>query len=254
MNVPRSSTPDGPTRRQRAHRRYLAALIVPSLCIVVLWLLAPSLLLPGVWAQEEAAVSVTPDADAERRVAGADDASAANEAAAHDALRELRTIYERAVNENRLELLEPHLEDGVVGVMVTGEVVEGFDGLRTYWRNLLDLIGEGGSYTTTLEPQLSWIHGDVAVAKGSTRDVVTIASGKEYHFTSSFTAVLVDHGAQWKIRRMQGTMDPVNNVFVRAKARAATLSAGGAAALAGLTLGWLLGRFGPRGRRAAPTA
>ena len=72
------------------------------------------------------------------------------EEADHQALRELRPIYEQAVRENRIDLLEPHLAADFHGVMVTGRTVNSFADLQQYWRDIQNLIGTGGSYTTTL--------------------------------------------------------------------------------------------------------
>ncbi len=178
----------------------------------------------------------------------AEEQAAIEEEAAHDALRALRKIYEQAINENNLELLRPHLDDEVSGIMVTNDLVTDFESLEAYWQSIQELIGEGGAYTTALEPELSWIHGDVAVAKGGTKDHVVMPGGKEYRFRSNFTAILVNRDGEWKIRRMQGTMNPVDNEFVAAAVRGATLSAGGIAGVAGLLLGLVLGRIWSRSR------
>ena len=103
-------------------------------------------------------------------------------------------------------------------------------------------------------PELSWIHGDIAVAKGGTKDHVVMPSGKEFHFTSNFTAVLVNRGGEWKIRRMQGTMNPVDNEFVAAAVRGATVWAGGVAGAVTLVIGLLVGFFWARSRARAIAA
>lgn len=207
------------------------------------WAMALAVLFVLPWslaAQEPAADEVS-----------AEEQAAIDEEAAHDALRALRKIYEQAVNENDLALIGPHLDDEVSGVMVTNDVVNGFESLKDYWRGILELIGEGGKYTTTLEPELSWIHGDIAVAKGGTRDHVVMPGGKEFHFTSNFTAVLVNRGGEWKIRRMHGSMNPIDNEFVEAAVRASALTAGGVGGVAGLVIGLVVGILWTRSRSKA---
>lgn len=188
----------------------------------------------GVTAQEP------PAADEQ---AAAEEQAAIDEEAAHDALRELRKIYEQAVNEKRPELLRPHLDDEFSGVMVTGELVTSYDELVAYWEDMQKLIGEGGTYTTALEPDLSWIHGDIAVAKGSTRDHVVAGSGNEYDFTSRWTGVLVNRDGAWKIRRMQGTMNPVENEFVAVIAKEAAKWAAIVAGVVALLVGFGVGFY-----------
>lgn len=175
----------------------------------------------------------------------------AEEEAAHNALRELRAIYEKAVNERRIELLEPHLDKEFSGVMITDAVVNNPQDLRAYWQYILGLIGENGTYSTRLEPDLSWIHGDIAVAKGSTVDEVTTGSGDTYHFGSHWTAVLVHREDGWKLRRIQATMDPIENVFVQASRRGTAMIAAAGGVLVGLLLGFAIGTLWAR-RKAAP--
>ena len=63
------------------------------------------------------------------------------EEAEHDALRGLRAIYEQAVNENRVDLLQPLLHPEFTGVMMTGRQVTSFDEVTQYWQDIRALIG-----------------------------------------------------------------------------------------------------------------
>jgi ketosteroid isomerase-like protein len=168
--------------------------------------------------------------------------------AEHQAIRALRTVYEQAVRENRLELLKPYLHPDFTGVMLTGRPVASFGDLQAYWRDIRALIGEGGSYTTTVKPEWSTLFsGDVALARGTTDDVVVTAEGKEFRFESFWTAVLQKHEERWTIRRVQGSIDPVTNPFVREFARRAVVRSALFSALAGVLVGaalmWLARRL-----------
>ena len=99
--------------------------------------------------------------------------------------------------------------------MVTGRAVNSFADVQQFWRDIRGLIGEGGSYTTTVNPERSVILGDVALARGTTDDVVKTSDGHAYRFTTLWTATLQKEGGAWKIRSVQGTMDPIANPFVR---------------------------------------
>ena len=81
------------------------------------------------------------------------------------------------------------------------------------------------------------IVGDVALARGTTSDVVRTSSGDEFKFTTSWSATLQREGNAWKIRYVQGTMDPIANPFVQTFSRRAVLRSGGASLLAGLIVG-----------------
>jgi ketosteroid isomerase-like protein len=173
-------------------------------------------------------------------------AAAADDAADHDALRKLKRAYEEAVAQDRVEALVPYLDKQFTGIMLTGEQVVGEEGIRAYWKKIKDLMGPGGKYTVSVEPEdLSMLFGDIAVAKGTTTDVVTTDRG-EYRFTSHWTAVCRRVDGEWKILRVQGSMDPVANPFVKKLVTtSAVWSGGGGGGLglaAGLAGGVLLGR------------
>jgi hypothetical protein len=159
----------------------------------------------------------------------------------HQSLRGLRGIYEQAIRENRIDLLQPHLHSDFHGVMVTGRAVNSFADLQQYWRDIRGLIGEGGSYETTLKPELSTLMGDVALTRGTTDDVVRTSDGKEFRFTTLWSGILQREGGAWKIRYVQGTMDPIANPFVREFARRALIRTSAIGILAGLIVGVAFG-------------
>jgi hypothetical protein len=172
-------------------------------------------------------------------------AKSPQEEAEHEALRTLRRVYEQAINEEKLDLLGPHLHPEFTGVMLTGETVVGLEGLRRYWARIKDLMGEGGRYTVAVEADWSTLMGDVVLAKGITKDLVVTNRG-EYRFESAWTAVLRKVDGQWKVLRIQGSMDPVTNPFVKTFMRRTALTSAGGGAAAGAALGllgaWMLAR------------
>lgn len=171
-----------------------------------------------------------------------DPGAAVSESDARDAerarLREFIPVYERAVNEGELDVLKPHLDPEFTGVMVTGEEIEGFQGLVDYRREIQELLGEGGTYRVKVKvggPAV--FESNTAVAHGTTEDEVVTGAGKKYSFTSRWTAVCRKTGGEWKILRVQGTIDPVKNPFVLALVGAASTTFG----LIGSAVGVLVG-------------
>jgi ketosteroid isomerase-like protein len=175
-------------------------------------------------------------------------APASNEEADHEALRRLKTAYEEAVRNNQIDTLAGHFHPDFHGVMVTGRPVNSFADVQQFWRDIRGLMGEGGTYTTTVNPERSVILGDIALARGTTDDVVKNSGGHEYRFTTPWTATLQRVGGDWKIRTLQGTMDPIGNPFVQELAKGTVLRYSSAASLTGLVLGLLLGRVWGRRR------
>ena len=156
--------------------------------------------------------------------------------AEHEALRKIKAAYEEAIKSNDLKKMAPYLGPGVSGVMVTGEEVKGLEGLQAYWNKIKALMGPGGKYEVTLKPEKSELFGDIALARGSTEDLVRTDTGKTYHFSSLWTAICRKDNGQWKIIRMQGTMDPITNPFVNARVQFTRMAYG----IGGLLLGVIL--------------
>jgi ketosteroid isomerase-like protein len=161
-----------------------------------------------------------------------------DEEAEHQAIRELRALVEQAIRDNRLDLLADALHSDFHGIMLTGRAVNNMSELREYWQGIQALMGEGGRYTTTVNPERSVILGDLALARGTTDDVVVTGDGEEYRFTTMWTAVLQKEGGRWKLRRVQGTIDPIGNPFVREFAGRAIVRYASAAGIGGLALGF----------------
>jgi ketosteroid isomerase-like protein len=174
--------------------------------------------------------------------------AAASEEADHETFRRLKTAYEEAIRNNRIDPLAAHFHSDFHGVMVTGRPVNSFADVQHFWRDIRGLMGEGGSYTTTVNPERTVILGDVALARGTTDDVVRNNAGHEYRFTTFWTATLQRDGGSWKIRTLQGTMDPIGNPFVVEIAKGTILRYSSGAGLTGLVLGLLLGRVWGRRR------
>jgi ketosteroid isomerase-like protein len=132
-------------------------------------------------------------------------------------LRTIKAAYEEAVNSGDLSKIAPYLDKNVTGVMVTGEAVEGLEGLESYWKKIQTLIGPGGSYQVKVNVDKTDLFTDLAVSRGNTEDLVRLPAGKELTFSSFWTAVCRKDNGKWKVLRMQASMDPVQNVFVSSR-------------------------------------
>ena len=170
-------------------------------------------------------------------------------------LRELISRYEETVNRTDPSALESDLDNEFTCVMITGDRIDGLESLGEYWRHVRSLIGEQGRYevkVTVAEPII--IEGNVAVARGSTEDRAVTASGREYQFGSEWTAVCRRQNGQWKLLRLHGSMNPINNAFVAAASRGSMMFGGGLGGLLGLVFGalamglWIQRRIQRRGR------
>jgi ketosteroid isomerase-like protein len=165
-------------------------------------------------------------------------------------LRALKTLYEQAVNEDKLSLLLPHVDPEFSGVMLTSEAVTGADGLTAYWAKIKGMMGPAGRYHVAVSTEPARFFGDIAVAHGKSEDTVTLP-GKEYRFQGEWTAVCRKTDGQWKIFRLHASMDPLANAFVMDRVKAGRWAFGGALLAAGVLGGAVAGfGVGRRGRAA----
>jgi ketosteroid isomerase-like protein len=174
----------------------------------------------------------------------------------HAALREFKTLFEKAASENNLDLLKPILHEPFSAVTYTDREFTDFEAFKTRWQKTRDEIVGNGSYQVTLMPERSEIYGDMALARGDSDNHLVTAAGNEYRFTSHWTAVFRKVNGQWKVVRVHSSLDPFGNPMVVGEVTRKMLQVGSAAAIGGLLVGalaaYLLTR---RGRRETqPTA
>jgi ketosteroid isomerase-like protein len=165
---------------------------------------------------------------------GLNTAAHADDEADRDALRLIRTNYMNAVNSGDLSLIKNDLSQEVTGVMVTGKPVAGFDGLVAYWKEVQGLIGQGGTYHVIVNVDKTDLFGDVSVSHGTTEETVRLASGKELDFSAYWTAVCHKENGEWKVVRMQATLNPIDNVFVSLRIKEMESVYGGIGFIAGI--------------------
>ena len=127
----------------------------------------------------------------------------------HQALREIKAVFEKAASENNLELLRPYVNETFSAVTYTDREFTDFDAFKARWQKTRDEIVGDGSYKVTLLPERSEIYGDFAIARGDSENVLVNQAGKEFHFTSHWTAVCRKVDGQWKIVRAPQLAGPV---------------------------------------------
>jgi hypothetical protein len=153
-------------------------------------------------------------------------------------IRELKALYEEVVAANQVEKLRPYVASDFHGVLVNGREVRSFDDMLKGNQEIRELIGEGGSYKVSLTYEPGTMFGNVAVAHGTSEEVVVTGSGKRFEFRSHWLVNLIKEGDTWKLFRIQASMDPVDNVFVHDTVKYTRIFFGGGALIAGVLLGY----------------
>jgi len=154
-------------------------------------------------------------------------------------IRNIKAIYEDAVNSNQLERLQPYIAKNFHGVMVNGREARSYDDLVKIVADLRALIGAGGSYHVKISYEPGTMFGNMAVANGAAEESIVTGSGKRFEPTSTWLVNLIKEDGDWKLYRVQATMDPVNNVFVRDTVKYTGIFFGGGGVLVGALIGAL---------------
>lgn len=157
----------------------------------------------------------------------------------HQALRDLKKVFEKAASENNLDLLRPYVNEDFSAVTYTDREFTDFEAFKARWQKTRDEIVGNGSYKVTLLPERSEIYVDFAIARGDSENVLVNEAGKEFRFTSHWTAVCRKVDGQWKIVRAHSSLDPFGNPMLIDGVRNKILQTGAAAALGGLVVGGL---------------
>ena len=174
---------------------------------------------------------------------GASHAAAANEKF-HEELRQLKTLYEKAISTGDYAPLQSLFAPDTTGVVVDNQLFKTFAELKAIdERFRADFPGV--VYRVTINPELSQLYGDIAVAHGTADEYVKTSAG-EFTYTSRFTAVLRRTEAGWKLIRSQVTMDPFRNSIVQHFLSRTKIYFGTGALVVGLLVGFLIGRASGR--------
>lgn len=153
-------------------------------------------------------------------------------------IRAIKPLYEEAVSTNQLESLRPYVAKNFHAIVINGSEARSFDELLQRNKELRDLMGAGGKYTVKVKYQPGTMFGNLAVAHGTADESVTTGSGKRFDYTSSWLVNLVKEDGQWKLYRLQASLDPINNTFVQDTVKYTRLFFGVGALLLGIALGY----------------
>ena len=168
---------------------------------------------------------------------------------AHNELRAVRDGLLAGMKKGDIEAQLAYLHTNVVVTWHNAEVSRGHEGVRKYLDRMLkgsNKVVEKFSADVTVDELSILYGGDTAIAFGSAQEHFTLAGGRQFDFTGRWSATLVKEGGKWLIANLHTSDDLFDNPLLNA-AKRMLVWAGIGAGIAGLLIGWLLGR---RGRRA----
>jgi len=170
---------------------------------------------------------------------------------AHAQLRAMRDDLLDAVNKRDMDRVLRHLHPDVVVTWQNAEVSRKPEGVRAYMSRMLD--GPASivrSFNTSIAvDELTILHGgDTGIVFGSSRDRFELRAGPPFELTGRWSATVVLDGGEWKIASFHSSTNLFDNPLLNA-ARRLLIVVGAVAAVAGILVGFLVGRS--RNRRTA---
>lgn len=138
-------------------------------------------------------------------------------------LMKLARIYERAINEDDIELLTPFLDAGFEATSVTRTRVTNADELRALWKRVKEIINRGGkkgTYKVEIRPETIEIAGGKARIKGESREEITTGDGWSLRYRLQFDTDFVKGPDGWRMRGLQTQANLLDTVTVAARTAA----------------------------------
>jgi ketosteroid isomerase-like protein len=169
--------------------------------------------------------------------------------AIHQELRGILTTVQSAVNSGHYDAMLPVLSNDVRATTITQETMAGHAAVHEYFRKW---FGPGGFLRklemkltaddlTELSADKTW-----GIVRGSAIETYTLADGRVYSMPTRWTATVAkESDGRWRLRAIHfGTNFLDNPILDEAKRKAKQYTAAGAGGglLAGLVLGFVLGR------------
>jgi len=158
-------------------------------------------------------------------------------------LRDKLNFIESALNDKAFDLVVPLLDENAVIVFLNGEVTRSIDQARAYFDKTLGssnpILSDYTSKAAVGAP--ARFIGNIAMADGSTQDTFVFANGSDMVVDTKWTVTLGKQGEDWKILQLQFSSNLFDNPLVNSAKNNLVLFTG-VAAVAGIAIGFLIGR------------
>jgi uncharacterized protein (TIGR02246 family) len=167
------------------------------------------------------------------------------DAAAHDALRKLKTTMEQALNARDQATIVANVHPDVVFTTMNGDVCRGPAQIRAYFDKMLTAPGhvvKDVKVHFDVDQLTTLYGGDTGVAYGSSNDHYELMDGKTFDIRGRWTCTMVKDGDRWVVAAFHYSANVFDNPILDRYKSALWRVAIGAAAAA-LVIGLLLGRM-----------
>lgn len=171
-------------------------------------------------------------------------AAAPSPEALHDEIRAIRDEILAAIAKGDFAAIVPHLHPNVVFTPMNNEICRGPEEVRAYFDRMLkgpDAVLQSVRFDMKVD-RLTDLYGDTGLAYGDSDAVYVMKNGMELPIHTRWTCALVRHEGRWKIAAFHASPNAFDNPILEQSKKGAMLKAGGIAGVAGLVLGFLVGR------------
>jgi len=160
-----------------------------------------------------------------------------------DELRSLQAIFEKAVQDNDIEVMRQHVAPDFSFVSFTDRSFSDFDAFVKQWKiTRAEMVG-AGSFSTQLNPEPALFIDDIAVCLGNSSNQMHDIKNNDYEFTSHWTVVFQRINNEWKVLRAHNSLDPFANPMLKHGVKKVLIKFGSLGVLAGALLCFLLMRL-----------
>jgi uncharacterized protein (TIGR02246 family) len=170
------------------------------------------------------------------------------DAPTHNALRQLKTTMEKALNERDLDTIVANVDPHVVFTTMNGDVCRGPEEIRAYFDKMLRAPGhvvKDVKVSFEVDRLTTLYGGDTGIAEGSSKDHYELTDGATFDISGRWTCTMVRNGDRWVIAAIHYSANVFENPIVdryRKAVMQSGLGAGVAALIIGMVVGWMMKR------------
>jgi uncharacterized protein (TIGR02246 family) len=164
---------------------------------------------------------------------------------AHQALRDLKTRMQRALNELNLDALLTEVADDVVFTTMNGDRVRGRDGVKQYFEKMMKgpkpIVASLKAEFEADDLSNLYVNNDVAVIFGTSKDQYRLTNGDAFNVSPQWSGTMVRRDGKWLIANFHYSTNMFDNPVLDAQRKMLIQIALAAAAVAAL-LAFFFGR------------
>lgn len=181
-------------------------------------------------------------------VAAQQPTNVATDEATHNALRQLKTEMETALNNRDLDEIVANVDPNVVFTTMNGDVCRGPEQIRAYFHKMLEGPGhivKNVKVSFEVDQLTTLYGGDTGVAYGSSKDHYELTNGSTFDISGRWTCTMVKNGDRWVIAAFHYSANVFDNPVLDRMKKLMMLGIAAAAVLA-LLIGIGIGRLTKR--------